>query len=53
MERAARTSSRPEPDTPAGPDEPIDISEPAGPPNRPKPESQHDGLPVSEPVERV
>lgn len=54
MRRATSTSSRPEPDTPAGPDEPIDISAPAGPANRPKPESQHGGpFPIPEPAARV
>ena len=51
---AEAVSARPEPDTPSGPDEPIDLSEPAGPPNRPKPESQRNGpFPILEPAERV
>lgn len=48
------TSARPEPDVPAGPEEPVDLPQPAGPSNRPKPESQHNGpFPVSEPAERA
>jgi hypothetical protein len=46
--------SRPEPEPPAGPDEPVDISEPTGPPNRPKPESRKTSpSPITEPLERV
>jgi hypothetical protein len=53
MVRFSATPSRPEPDHPAGPDEPIDISEPAGPPNRPKPDSENNGpFPTTEPLER-
>jgi hypothetical protein len=50
MVRFSATPSRPEPDHPAGPDE---ISEPAGPPNRPKPDSQNSvPFPTTEPLER-
>ena len=48
------TSARPDPDVPAGAEEPLDPSPPAGPSNRPRPESQHNGpFPVSEPTERA
>jgi hypothetical protein len=46
--------TRPEPDAPGGTEEPVELSEPAGPPNRPKPESQHNGpFPILEPAERA
>jgi hypothetical protein len=50
----ADITTRPDPDSPAKPEEPVELAEPAGPPNRPKPESQHPGpFPILEPAERA
>jgi hypothetical protein len=50
----ADVTTRPEPDTPVAPEELGELSEPAGPPNRPKPESQHQGpFPILDPAERA
>jgi hypothetical protein len=54
MARLRPRLSRPEPEHPAGPDQPVDLPEPAGPPNRPKPDPPNTGpFPANEPLERA